>query len=181
MRIAVVGAQNTGKTTFVRSFLQAFPEYQTPKRTYRDVVKEHGLVINRETTQESQRVIRDFLYRQITKNTVSNIIFDRCVLDNYVYTRYQYDRGSLSASFLEETKRQMMEHLDSLDVLFFIPSALSVKFIDDQLRDNNSQYADAINSLFIETLLEVVSTSRMKIAVISGDPAERIQKGTLWL
>ena len=77
MRIAVTGPQNTGKTTFVKDFLETFPLYTTTDKTYRDTVKEKGLKINQETSEETQKHILDFLYKQITENLGENIIFDK--------------------------------------------------------------------------------------------------------
>lgn len=42
-KIAVIGPQNTGKSTFVKDFVNAFPEFKTPLETYRDVVKKNNI------------------------------------------------------------------------------------------------------------------------------------------
>ncbi len=43
MRIAISGAQNTGKTTLLRSFLHTWTNYNTPENTYRQKLKELNL------------------------------------------------------------------------------------------------------------------------------------------
>jgi signal recognition particle receptor subunit beta len=43
MKIAVIGPQNTGKSTFVKDFLLEFPAYKTTQKTYRDIVTENNL------------------------------------------------------------------------------------------------------------------------------------------
>lgn len=62
MRIVVVGAQNVGKTTFVRDFVTKFPNYTTPSVSYRDIVLAKGLKINQETGEESQAAIMQFIH-----------------------------------------------------------------------------------------------------------------------
>ena len=57
MRIATTGAQAVGKSTFVKDFLRNWPNYTTPKKTYRDLVKKKGLKINKEGTKDSQMAI----------------------------------------------------------------------------------------------------------------------------
>lgn len=176
MKIAIVGPQNTGKSTFLADLLKVYPNYTTPTTTYRDLVIEKGLRINQETGEESQRAIRDFLYRQATENTATDVFFDRSVIDNYVYTALAVERGTASAALRDETYTMMLEAFRSLDRLFFIPTAVSITLHDDLLRDIDTQFIDATNHCFIETLLRVVRESPIAIDVISGDREERVRK-----
>ena len=95
MRIAVIGPQNTGKSTFINDFLKEFPHYTTPQETYRSVIEFEELTVNQKTNLESQKKIRDFIFGQLRQNTNYNIIFDRCMIDNYVYTYVQYEKGEI--------------------------------------------------------------------------------------
>jgi len=175
MRLAVIGPQNTGKSTFIEDFLQAFPHYTTPAETYRDVIKRKKLDINQVGSEQSQRVIRDFLYNQIRHNLEPNILFDRCVIDNYVYSLALYEEERASLEFLNETFDMAVRHLDSLDGLIFIPSAVSVKLVEDQLRDTDTKYIDKINRFFIKTLFLIHKHKPIEVFVISGDREERLE------
>ena len=93
MRIAVIGPQNTGKSTFIQDFLQEFSHYSSPHETYRDVIVSRGLVVNQKSSLESQKEIRNFMFGQLRHNKEYNIIFDRCMIDNFVYTNTQYEKG----------------------------------------------------------------------------------------
>ncbi len=176
MRIAVIGPQNTGKSTFVKDFLKAFPAYRTTQETYRDLVKQRGLQINQKTTEESQRAIRDFLFHQTFDGSEQNILFDRCVIDNYIYTLAQFEKGVIDEEFLKETEEIMCKSLAGLDVLVFIPTAVSVSLVNDLLRDTNTAFVDRVNCLFIETLLEITKRSPIKIVVVAGSREERISQ-----
>jgi hypothetical protein len=176
MRLTVTGPQNTGKTTFVEDFLLAFPDYFSPKETYREVIRNNKLKVNRETTESSQKLIREFLYQQISTNKEQNVIFDRCVLDNMVYSQYQYELGKIGKSFIDETEKMMFESLKYLDVLIFIPTGVSVPLKEDNLRDTDVQFIDAVNRLFVSTIIEVARKSKIKIAVITGDRKTRINQ-----
>jgi signal recognition particle receptor subunit beta len=68
MKIAVIGPQNTGKTTFIKDFLKEFKKYKTTKYTYRDIIRKKKLDINQKSSELSQKVIMDFLYKEITSN-----------------------------------------------------------------------------------------------------------------
>jgi nicotinamide riboside kinase len=171
MRIAVVGPQNTGKSTFIKDFILEFKNYITPEDTYRDVVTENNLEINQKTTEFSQKKILDFLYNQITENIAEKIIFDRCVIDNYIYS---LAANNLEKSFLEITKRKMLDHLKFLDMIIFIPTSVSVNLVDDSLRDTDRLFIDKINKLFLETLFYISNFSNIPIKVITGSREERI-------
>jgi len=176
MRLAVIGPQNTGKTTFVKDFIKAFPHYKTPKETYRDVVKKHKLKINQETSEESQREIRDFLYRQIKSTQGENVIFDRSLLDNYIYTLAKYREGKIRKSFLDETKNIMLVSLRHIDRLILIPTAAGIELVDDTLRDTDKLYIDHINKLFLEEIIDLVRESPIPVWVVSGSRESRIEQ-----
>jgi nicotinamide riboside kinase len=176
MRIAVIGPQNTGKSTFIKDFLLAFPTYVTPTETYRDIVREKGLTINRETTEESQRAIRDFLFTQTREFPGTDVIFDRCVIDNYVYTKAQHEKGLLRHEFVVETEQVMRDSLSGIEVIFLIPTAAGVAFVDDELRDTDRGFADHANTLFIDTLLRLRSDIPHRIITVSGPREMRIER-----
>jgi dephospho-CoA kinase len=176
MRIAVIGPQNTGKSTFIEDFLEAFPHYSTPTETYRDVVRREGLSINRETNEDSQRAIRGFLFAQLQRNQLSNVIFDRCVIDNFVYTADQWKSGKIREAFVIETASLMLESLKYTDAFLFIPTAVGVELKEDQLRDTNREYIDRINTLFIETLFSLKKITSCPIVPVSGSQNERIER-----
>jgi len=176
MRIAVIGPQNTGKSTFIKDFLVAFPEYTTPKETYRDLVKRNELAINQNATEENQRLIRDFLYNQVRSNKVKNIIFDRCIIDNYIYTLAQAEKGVISQKFLKETEVAMYDSLQFIGTLIFIPTAVSVHLVGDKLRDTDTIFIDHINCLFVETLLKIAKRSTIEIILVSGGRQTRIKE-----
>ncbi len=174
MRIAVVGPQNTGKTTFIKDFIQAFPEYVTPSKTYRDVVSQQSLAINQGATVESQKVLIDFYRDQMVKNLEPNIIFDRCLIDGYAYSAYLKELGRFEESFIKEIYDLLYKHIDTIDMIVLIPTALSVGLVDDRLRDTDKTFIDAINRIFINTLLEVSRKTKLKIVTVTGDRGKRM-------
>jgi len=176
MRLAITGPQNTGKTTFLKDFLLAFPHYFSFKRTYRDIIRENKLKVNREATENGQRLIRDFLYRQIKENKKKNVIFDRCVLDNWVYSYYQYEAGKFSEVFIKESEKIMFDSLKYLDALIFIPAGISIPLTKEYLRDTDAFFIDDINRLFISKIIDIARKSKIKIIVICGNRKDRIKQ-----
>lgn len=174
MRVAVIGPQNTGKSTFIKDFVAAHPSYTAPTRTYRDIVAERGLQINQLTGRESQELIRDFLFDQVKTNSLSDVIFDRAVIDNYVYTKIAEGKGGINPLFVQETWDLSVEALQYLDMLFFIPTAASISLVDDELRDTDVAFIDAVNREFIDSLLKIRTLSNIEICVLAGTREERV-------
>lgn len=174
MRIAVIGPQNTGKSTFIQDFLKEFPHYKSPVRSYRDVIEENHLEINQSSNIESQKAIRDFMFGELRHNTAYNIVFDRCMIDNYVYTSALYQQGLIPKWFVDETEAMMRDLLQTVDLYLFIPTAVSVPLIDDGTRDITASYIDTVNNLFLRTLFELIRSHHITVKVVSGSREERI-------
>ncbi len=181
MRIAVLGPQNTGKSTFITDFLEKFPEYTTEKEKYRDLVEQKGLQINRETTLESQKEIREFLFNQIKNNNERNVIFDRCLIDNLVYTSIAHEEGSIPEWFLEETRKLVLESLPLVDIYFFIPTSVSVSLVDREARDIDRAYIDTVNKQFLKILFSLARNQQIRVEVISGTREERVAQAEKFL
>ena len=174
MRIAVIGPQNTGKSTFVADFLEEFPHYTTPQKTYRDVIEEKNLDVNQLSGLESQKSIREFIFGQMRYNNEYNVIFDRCMIDNYVYTYVQYEKGQIPKWFVDETEAMMLDALTEVDVYFFIPTAVSVPLVADGTRDVDTSYIDTVNHHFLRILLDLSRKQHCTVKVISGTRKERV-------
>ena len=174
MKIAVIGPQNTGKSTFIKDFLQSFDNYITTVETYRDIVEKDSLAINQDTDKESQKKIRDFLFMQVKINQNQNIIFDRCVIDNYVYTYVQHEAGIIEKYFVDESYKMMLDSLKYIDIYLFIPAALSIVLVQDNTRDIDTAFIDKVNHHFLRVLFELARDYKINVKVISGNRKERI-------
>lgn len=174
MRIAVIGPQNTGKSTFVKDFLNEFSHYTSPSETYRDVIELKGLDVNQKTSLESQKEIRDFMFFQIRNNKDYNTVFDRCMIDNYVYTYAQYEKGEIPKWFVDETEAMMKDTLQLVDMYLFIPTAVDVPLVDDGTRDVDTAYIDSINYTFLRVLFDLARKHHITIKVISGKEEDRL-------
>ena len=98
------------------------------------------------------------------------------MIDNYVYTYVQYEKGEIPKWFVEETESMMIDTLRSVDLYLFIPTALSVPLLDDGTRDVTPSYIDTVNNQFLRILFELSRKHHITIKVISGTPEERIEQ-----
>ena len=102
MKISVSGCQCIGKSTFINDFLNEWRMYKKSSHSYRQIIKEKNLTINKEGTEEAQKIILNALVDEITENKDGkNVIFDRCVLDNLVYTLWLNSKNKVSDEFVK--------------------------------------------------------------------------------
>lgn len=192
MKIAVIGTQNIGKTTYINDFLKKWPMYKTPEKTYRDIIKEKKLNCNENGDEESQKVILDCLVDQTIDSSKDDfIIMDRSVLDNLAYTSWLNLYGKVSDSFLEKTKTIVKETLKLYDVLFFLPIT---KFSNIEIKDDGLRSIDPVYRQEIDTLFKAFQDSYNKgdgrvfpkddspaLIEIFGNPEERIKMTELYI
>lgn len=190
MKIAVCGTSCIGKTTYIQDFLQTWKNYKNPEKTYRNSVDK--TLLNKSGTEESQKFILNALVDQaIEFSKKDNVIFDRCVLDNLVYTTWLYLNDKVSEKFLEESRIIVRETLKLYDILFFIPitKVAPVEISEKETRETDSVYREEIDNIF-KSFISSYHKSEGKIfpsedcpAVIDifGSPIERIKVTQLYL
>lgn len=192
MKIAIVGTQCIGKTTYINDFLKKWPMYKQPETSYRDIIKSKNLPINENGTEEGQEIILNALVDQIIEYSKSDfVILDRSVLDNLAYTAWLNLTGEVSNVFLEKTRRIVMESLKLYDILFFLPLTKMSK-IDieaDGVRSVNEQYREEIDVIFKSFQNSYhkgdgrvfPKTDCPALIEIFGSPIERIKLTELYL
>jgi predicted ATPase len=155
MRIAVSGTASTGKSTFIKDFIGKWKNYSTPDKTYRDIIAEGNLPHSDKTSVATQRAILDYqVLTQSQYKETDNIIFDRCPLDNLVYSMWALNQGEgdIDEKFIDECIPLVRESMKNLDIIFFIPitKVAPIAIEDDGVRHADEQYIKEIDLLFKE-------------------------------
>lgn len=152
MKIAVCGTQCIGKSTFIEDFIKQWPMYKLcQKPRYSDLVKSNGVKINEDGDEKSQMAILNSLADQVVyASKTEDIIFDRSVMDNLIYTMWLNANGKVSDEFVRKTIKVVRETLPFYDVLFFLPitKVSPVPFEPAPNRSNSEQYRIEIDNLF---------------------------------
>ena len=196
MRIAVMGCQCNGKTTFVKEFIKRWPMFKTPEKTYRDFLKEGKIKINEEGTKESQQLILDALVDEVQHtDKEENTIFDRCVVDNIVYSLWHHEKNSESGidfEFVDLSRKIVFETLRMYDIIFFLPAR--DEFISSLSEQKETRSKDLLFREEIDTLYKsLVKTYEQNIGsffpiedcpaviTLAGPPDLRIEQVRLYL
>ena len=106
MRLAISGTAAQGKTTLLNAFLKHWDMYQTPEITYRSVLKgDRRSKHSKQTNKDTQWAILNQMIDQMEKYSKDDfVIFDRCPLDNLVYTLWAHHKeiGDIDELFVEK-------------------------------------------------------------------------------
>lgn len=151
MRISVSGTANTGKTTLVNNFTEVWPNYTSVKFSYREKLK--SLTHSKSCTQETQWMILNSMIDEMQSHESSeHVIYDRCPLDNLVYSLWAFDKGDgdIDQAFIDKCIPLVRESMKFIDIAFFIPltKASPIAIVDNGTRETDPVYIDEIDNLF---------------------------------
>lgn len=150
MRIAISGTSCVGKSTLIRDFCAVWPNYTNNQYGYRDKLKEsHSKQCDRDT---QWMILNDMIDELQRHDATEHVIYDRCPLDNLVYTLWAHDKGqgNIDQEFVSKCIPLVRESLRHLDVIFFVPitRASPVTIIDNGTRETDPKYIEEIDNIF---------------------------------
>lgn len=193
MIYTVIGTQNTGKTTLINAFLHSNPDFTTAELDYRKLINVFELKINRNGNAPSQKLIFNSLLSQLIHtfiqmkidNSSKNTIFDRSIIDAYVYTLWLYEyiyhnSDSHKDEFvkvLSYMKECIIQNVNMYDKIFYIPleRCTDVKIVADNFRDTDTHYRQEVDALFKRVIADELSPFSTKITSVFGTTEERLE------
>jgi hypothetical protein len=195
MRIAICGSACQGKTTLVNDFIKQWPKYKRSEESYRKVIKKENLKLNKEVDQDGQWKILNCLIDDIQKTEKGdNVIFDRCPLDNLVYSLWSEEKQSsdIDKKFIEKCIPLVQESMRAIDIIFFIPitRAAPVKIELKNTREIDEEYIKEIDNIFKVISHTMAATGvcpfmtkddRPPIIEIFGNPEQRVEMIKLYI
>ena len=189
MRIAISGTACQGKTTLIKDFLEQWPSYKTPKKTYRDIIKENNLDHSSKTNKKTQWEILNFMIEEQQKyRKDQNVIFDRCPLDNLVYSIWAAEQpeNDIDEEFVSKCIPLVRESFRNLDIIFFTPitKVAPVELTEDDLRDTDPKVIEEVDNIFKamhreymnnDSSVFFIKDDKPGIIEVFGNQRERIQ------
>ena len=151
MRLAISGTAAQGKTTLLNAFIDNWGMYKTPQLSYRSVLKKDKH--SKATSKETQWTILNHMVDEMQNYTSDDfVIFDRCPLDNLVYTMWSYHKevGDIDEMFVEKCIPIVRESMKMLDIIFLIPitNVTQNNVEDDGVRETDIEYIMEIDNFF---------------------------------
>jgi nicotinamide riboside kinase len=174
MRVSFTGAQSTGKTTLLNKCKEIYKDYKFVDEVTRYVRRTYDVKINEIGGTETQL----YILAEHIKNHLKldeNLMLDRCILDGYVYTKYQVVNGKVSEQVLHAFNGVFGLLMDKLDYIFYTDPS-DVKLVDDGERSADFKFRDDIINLFDDLILYKMSPkNREKIIRLKGTVEERLE------
>lgn len=174
MRVSFTGAQSTGKTTLLNKCKEVYKDYKFVDEVTRYVRRTYDVKINEIGGTETQL----YILAEHIKNHLKpeeNLILDRCILDGYVYTKYQVIQGKVSHSVLEAFNGVYNVLMDKLDYIFYTDPA-DVKLVDDGERSVDYKFREDIIEMFEDLITyKMAPKNKEKIVRLKGTVEKRMQ------
>ena len=187
-----MGTQCNGKSTLIKEFCKRWPMYKEVKSTYRKLIKTGKVTNNEEGTAESQKAILNSIIDDTQKAIAKGhdfLVFDRCVIDNIVYSLWLNEKGKVSDEFIMDSKRIAFEAIRVFDIIFYVPLREEIKIVPKKGRAIDPVYRQEIDNIF----RAVVSTYEKNLGIffpkedcpavitLEGPPDLRIEQITLYI
>tara|TARA_R100001594_G_scaffold84189_1_gene118701 strand:+ start:1667 stop:2389 length:723 start_codon:yes stop_codon:yes gene_type:complete len=172
MRIAFSGTGNSGKTTLVKSFLYTWENYTAPEKTYRDILEEESLPHSSKTTTATQEKILNFMIEQVQNaDKDSNIIFDRCPLDNIAYSMWCNEKKveGFTNSYVAKQIELMKESMRFLDIIFVCRFDENQAVEDDGFRETDKSFIQEVDNIFHSLYLQYTQNPEADVFFPKGD------------
>jgi predicted ATPase len=192
MRIAISGCAASGKTTTIQHFLQRWPSYSLINSEYRKLIKDKKH--SKETTPKLQSEILDILSKECEPYTLhQNVIFDRCPIDNLVYSMWCYGNNvkGFTEKFIEESIIKTRKAMQYFDVIFICTRDLMPPIEDNGVREIDPKYVEETDNLFkaiinkykkgAEELPFFEKNNAPAIIDIHGQPHERLAQIAMYV
>jgi len=151
MRIAFSGSAGIGKTTVVNDFLKNWPNYKKSNESYRDLLKKEKIPINKKVNKDGQWKILNCLVDDLQNTKKGDkILFDRCPLDNIVYSLWSFEKGNsdIDKEFIDKCVPIVSESMRHLDIIFYIPITKAAKLEYKDTREIDIDFNREIDNIF---------------------------------
>lgn len=167
MKIAIAGAQSTGKSTLLNALKQEYSNIQFIEEITREL-KAQGYKINEDGNDDTQIQIMNLhkKYSTLSEDT----IYDRCALDGIVYTQYLYDNGNISEEVYQTSLEIFEEIINRYDKICYLKPEFDI--VDDGERSTNKSFRDDIVDLFEQ----YIDMYNLDVIVLTGSVEERIRQ-----
>lgn len=172
MRIAFSGAACTGKTTTINAFLSKWPDYKKLSTSYRDLIKSNKH--SKQTDKRTQQAILDFMVEQQKPHTPHDkIIYDRCPLDNIVYSIWAHEKGrkGFTDNFINSSIGKVQEGMRSLDIIFLMTRDLMGPIEASIHRETDPQYIIETDNIFKAIYKQIQTTGASPFFPQNDSPA----------
>lgn len=136
------------------------------------MVKHSGLNINADGDDATQLAIMNAHLQNFNKGSAHDgyVMFDRCALDGFVYTRWLFRDHKISDDTYDKCEAIYNQLISKYDVVFrMIPFGA---IIPDGIRPEDEEFRMEIESMYTDTIRDIKTT---KVYNVEGSVQERLE------
>jgi len=178
MRLAIVGAQSTGKSTLATDLAEKLPYARVEPEPFRVLRERLELISGAETMTPEQELalIKHNQKRLAAVRGQEHVIYDRCALDALAHAHVARDQGNTAFTdeWLQRLEHETRKALDVLDVLVLVRIGADLPLMDDGVRSTDESYRrkvdERISSLAFEhpRVMEAKGTRTDRVDALLG-------------
>lgn len=179
MRISISGADNLRKSELMSTFMYKWRNYTTPETCYKDIIEQH--IENKNTTSEiiQREILNDMINNhEKFKNDTDCVLFNRCPLDNIIYTLFLNENKIVSDDFVQSCIPAVRESMKFIDIIFIVTpadDASDIKDNDDITHQINNLFSSVIDSYMADKCPFFDEDDKPAIITINGSDFNRIE------
>ena len=113
-------------------------------------LKHKGYPINSEGSDDTQIMITLKHFENVKNNVEMHCVFDRCVLDGFVYTKWLWRKDNVSNYVKAFAEGVYMNNIEKYDILFYCTP--DFEYTKDNDRNSNKQDNEIIESIYDEEI-----------------------------
>ncbi len=176
MRIALVGAHGTGKTTLATALVAKLRSREISVGVTPEIPRiicqrakdpEYFRRANNKLLKQLMLLVGQPIYEQ-SIDASSVCVCDRSILDHWAYTKYLFLDEMEAEGVAELLEFLVVKHMSNYDRLFYVPIEFAVQ--DDGTREGDSSFQSAIDA----EIRGLLSTHELGHTRISGTVNERL-------
>lgn len=153
MRIAISGTHSQGKSTFVRDFLDAHPNYAFETEPYRALMHKHKILFGDVQRIQDIDLQLNYCIEQVKKYRLGDcVIFDRPPADYIPYADYTATNAhtDIDKAYIQSLYKRIKPAMAYLDLIVFVPitDQYQIKLEDDGHRPTADFYRTWVDEAF---------------------------------
>tara|TARA_R100000005_G_C4996245_1_gene203092 strand:+ start:1568 stop:2140 length:573 start_codon:yes stop_codon:yes gene_type:complete len=174
--IAFTGPGSSGKTSLIDSinFSNLLGHECIMINSHTRDLKRQGFPINSSGSDETQIMISIKHFQNVLNDLGQSCVFDRCVLDGYIYTKWLWQKKKVSNYVVRFAEGIFNNYISKYNVIFHcVPD---FDFVKDSDRSTNKEDRNIINHLYeteVLILKNLYHNSDTQIVSLTGSPAKR--------
>ena len=171
MIITFTGAQSTGKSTLLDKMRtdERFRKFDFVPQITRRLMKQYNLNHNEDGDEFTQLAILNSHLHNYLIYRNKNVILDRCILDGFMYSTYQYYTNKVPEAITLQASYLFEKLIKKYDIIFYTEP--DIPLVNDEERSINVEFRNKMIDLFEEA----IDHYKINVVKLKGDVDTRMK------